>query len=49
VEGTVAGALIIRLITSLLQKANIANWGKLLIQSVLILAVVAANTRRKRT
>jgi ribose/xylose/arabinose/galactoside ABC-type transport system permease subunit len=49
VEGTIAGALIIRLITSLLQKANIANWGKLLIQSVLILAVVAANTRRKRT
>jgi ribose/xylose/arabinose/galactoside ABC-type transport system permease subunit len=49
VEGTIAGALIIRLITSLLQKANIANWGKLLIQSVLILAVVAANTRKKRT
>ena len=49
VEGTVAGALIIRLITSLLQKANIANWGKLLIQSVLILSVVAANSRKKRT
>ena len=49
VEGTVAGALIIRLITILLQKANIANWGKLLIQSVLILSVVAANSRKKRT
>jgi ribose/xylose/arabinose/galactoside ABC-type transport system permease subunit len=48
VEGTVAGALVIRLITSLLQKANIANWGKLLIQSVLILTVVAANSRRKQ-
>jgi ribose/xylose/arabinose/galactoside ABC-type transport system permease subunit len=49
VEGTIAGALIIRLITSLLQKANIANWGKLLIQSILILSVVAANSRRKKT
>jgi ribose transport system permease protein len=49
VEGTIAGALIIRLITSLLQKANIVNWGKLLIQSLLILTVVAANTRKKRT
>jgi len=48
VEGTIAGALIIRLITSLLQKANIANWGKLLIQAVLILSVVAANSRKKR-
>jgi len=48
VEGTMAGALVIRLITSLLQKANIANWGKLLIQSVLILSVVAANSRRKQ-
>jgi ribose transport system permease protein len=49
VEGTIAGALIIRLITSLLQKANIVNWGKLLIQSILILSVVAANSRKKRT
>jgi ribose transport system permease protein len=48
VEGTIAGSLIIRLITSLLQKANIANWGKLIIQSVLILSVVAANSRRKK-
>lgn len=48
VEGTIAGSLIIRLITSLLQKANIANWGKLLIQGVLILSVVAANSRRSK-
>lgn len=48
VEGTIAGALIIRLITSLLQKANIVNWAKLLVQSVLILSVVAANSRKKQ-
>jgi ribose/xylose/arabinose/galactoside ABC-type transport system permease subunit len=48
VEGTIAGALIIRLITSLLQKANIVNWGKLVIQSMLILAVVAVSTKRKK-
>ena len=48
VEGTMVGALIIRLITSLLQKANIANWGKLVIQSALILSVVAFNSRRKK-
>ncbi|MGI5172794.1 ABC transporter permease [Treponema sp. OMZ 840] len=47
IEGTVAGTLIIRLITALLQKANVANWGKLIIQSVLILTVVAANAKRK--
>jgi len=49
VEGTMAGALIMRLITSLLQKANIANWGKLLIQSVLIFSVVAANSRKNKS
>ncbi|OQB96653.1 MAG: Ribose transport system permease protein RbsC [Spirochaetes bacterium ADurb.Bin110] len=49
IEGTIAGAMIIRLITSLLQKANIVNWAKLMIQSVLIFSVVAANSRRKST
>ncbi|MDD4083785.1 MAG: ABC transporter permease, partial [Sphaerochaetaceae bacterium] len=48
VEGTIAGTLVIRLITSLLQKANVVNWGKLIIQSVLILGVVASNSRRKK-
>jgi ribose transport system permease protein len=48
VEGTIAGALIIRLITSLLQKANIANWGKLIIQCILILTVVAVSVKRKK-
>jgi ribose transport system permease protein len=48
VEGTIAGTLIIRLITSLLQKANIVNWGKLVIQSILILAVVAISAKRKK-
>jgi ribose/xylose/arabinose/galactoside ABC-type transport system permease subunit len=48
VEGTVAGAFIIRLLTSLLQKANVANPGKLIIQGLLILLVVGAYSRRGR-
>lgn len=46
VEGTIAGAFIIRLLTSLLQKANVANPGKLIIQGVLILLVVGAYSKR---
>ncbi|HVP17853.1 MAG TPA: ABC transporter permease, partial [Spirochaetia bacterium] len=48
VEGTIAGAFIIRLLTSLLQKANMANPGKLIIQGALILAIVGAYSKRKR-
>ena len=48
VEGTIAGVLIIRLITALLQRADIANWGKLVIQSILILTVVAISARRRK-
>ena len=48
VEGTVAGALIIRLVTALLQKANVVNWAKLIVQSGIILAVVALYTRREK-
>jgi ribose/xylose/arabinose/galactoside ABC-type transport system permease subunit len=49
VEGTIAGAFIIRLLTSLLQKANISNPGKLIIQGALILLIVGAYSKRKRT
>ena len=48
VEGTVAGALIIRLVTALLQKANVVNWAKLIVQSGIILAVVALYSRKER-
>jgi ribose/xylose/arabinose/galactoside ABC-type transport system permease subunit len=48
VEGTVAGSFIIRLLTSLLQKANVSNPGKLIIQGALILAIVGAYSRRKK-
>ena len=47
VEGTIAGAYIIRLLTSLLQKINISNTGKLIIQGVLILIIVGAYSRKK--
>ncbi|MEI6156810.1 MAG: ABC transporter permease [Atribacterota bacterium] len=47
VEGTIAGAYIIRLLTSLLQKINISNTGKLIIQGVLILAIVGAYSKKK--
>lgn len=46
VEGTISGALIIRLVTALLQKANVVNWAKLIVQSGIILSVVALYTRR---
>jgi len=49
VEGTVVGSLIIRQITSLLQKANIVNWGKLIVQSVIILGIVALYSRKKKS
>ena len=42
VEGTIAGAYIIKLLTSLLQKINISNTGKLIIQGFLILFIVGA-------
>lgn len=48
IEGTIAGTLIIRLITSLLQKADIVNWAKLVVQSGIILSVVAIYSRSKR-
>jgi ribose transport system permease protein len=48
VEGTISGVLIIRLITSLLQKANIVNWAKLVIQSGIILSVVALYSRKQK-
>ena len=47
VEGTIAGAYIIKLLTSLLQKINISNTGKLIIQGVLILFIVGAYSRKK--
>ena len=49
VEGTIAGAFIIKLLTALLQKMNISNPGKLIIQGILILFVVGAYSKRKRT
>ena len=48
VEGTISGVLIIRLITSLLQKANVVNWAKLIFQSGIILAVVALYARKQK-
>jgi ribose/xylose/arabinose/galactoside ABC-type transport system permease subunit len=48
VEGTISGVLIIRLITSLLQKANVVNWAKLIVQSGIILAVVALYARKEK-
>ena len=47
-EGTFVGSLIIRQITSLLQKANIVNWAKLIIQSIIIISIVALYSRKKR-
>jgi len=49
VEGTVAGAMMIRILTALLQKANIVNWGKTMLQGGIILSVVAlySGTRKK--
>jgi ribose transport system permease protein len=47
VEGTVAGAFIIRLLTSLLQKANFSNPGKLIVQGALILLIVGAYSKRR--
>ncbi len=48
IEGTIAGSFIIRLLTSLLQKANISNPGKLIIQGALILSIMGAYARRKK-
>ena len=48
VEGTISGVLIIRLITSLLQKANVVNCAKLIVQSGIILAVVALYPRKEK-
>jgi len=48
VEGTIAGSFIIRLLTSLLQKANFSNTGKLVMQGVLILAIVGAYSKRQK-
>ena len=48
VEGTISGVLIIRLITSLLQKANVVNWAKLIVQSGIILAVPALYARKEK-
>ena len=47
-EGTVAGSFIIRLLTSLLQKANVSNPGKLIIQGALILAIVGAYSKEEK-
>ena len=47
VEGTIVGAYIIKLLTSLLHKINISNTGKLIIQGVLILVIVGAYSREK--
>jgi ribose transport system permease protein len=47
-EGTFVGSLIIRQITSLLQKANIVNWAKLIIQSIIIISIVALYSRKRR-
>jgi len=47
-EGTFVGSLIIRQITSLLQKANIVNWAKLIIQSIIIISIVALYSRKTR-
>ena len=49
IEGTVAGAFIIRLLASLLQKANVANPGRLILQGALILLIVGAYSRRRRS
>jgi ribose transport system permease protein len=48
IEGTIAGSFIIRLLTSLLQKANISNPGKLIIQGALILSIMGAYARRRK-
>ena len=48
IGGTIAGSFIIRLLTSLLQKANVSNTGKLIIQGVLILAIVGAYSKRRK-
>jgi ribose transport system permease protein len=49
IEGTVAGAFIIRLLTALLQKINISHAGRLVIQGVLILVMVGAYSKEMRT
>jgi ribose transport system permease protein len=48
IEGTIAGSFIIRLLTSLLQKANLSNTGKLVMQGVLILAIVGAYSKKRK-
>jgi ribose transport system permease protein len=48
VEGTIAGAFIIKLLAALLQKVNISNPGKLIIQGMLILFIVGAYSKRAR-
>jgi ribose transport system permease protein len=49
VEGTIAGAYIIKLLTSLLQKVNISHAGRLVIQGVLILFIVGAYSKKLKT
>jgi ribose transport system permease protein len=49
VQGTIAGSFIIRLLTSLLQKANLSNTGKLIIQGVLILGIVGVYSKKQKT
>jgi len=48
VEGTIAGAFIIKILIALLQKVNISNPGKLIIQGILILFIVGAYSRKSR-
>ena len=48
IEGTIAGSFIIRLLTSLLQKANLSNTGKLVVQGALILAIVGAYSKKRK-
>ena len=48
VEGTIAGVVLMRLVTSLLQKANIVNWAKMIIQGGIILSVVAMYSGKKK-
>jgi ribose transport system permease protein len=49
VEGTIAGAFIIKLLTALLQKVNISHAGRLIIQGILILVIVGAYSKKSKT
>ncbi len=48
VEGTIAGAFIIKLLAALLQKVNISHAGRLIIQGILILIIVGAYSKKSR-